>query len=123
MTFFDKLTLLRQLECKGLTSAYTQTFSYPDLFGNDQSLQIQVEAQNIHCKWLLGNESYRSIHLTLSKQGRTQLSQSQGFDPPIKTVSQAIEHIQKTIEQMPKIEQMPQQGHISLPVKKPNPLP
>lgn len=102
MTFFEKLTLLKQLECKGARSSYTQSFSHPDLFGNDTSLRIRLEDSLIECDWLLDNHKYRTIHLSLTEQGRTKVAKSEGFEPPVKTVSQALELIQKSISNMSK---------------------
>lgn len=103
MTFFEKLTLLKQLQLTKIEQPITKEhFSSTDLFGDEHSFDIKIQEKELTFSWLINSKESQSIKLELSESGRAKIVESKGFNPAIKTVSQAVDAAIETLKKMPK---------------------
>lgn len=103
MTFFEKLTLLKQFQLTKIEQPITKEhFFSTDLFGDEHSFDIKIQEKELTLSWSINSKEIQSIKLELSESGRTKVVESKGFEPTIKTVSQAVDVAIETLKKMPK---------------------
>lgn len=92
-----------------------------DLLGDRESFLIQATAESVRLLWRMQSGSHtleQQLQIGLSPTGRAVLSLSSGFEPPVRTVSRAIELAQKTLQRLPLTRST---NEVSIP--SPSPLP